>query len=366
MEMQNFVSSAPVPPTTAPAGPMVARVGFPSGAWHGGTLSAVQGGGLQLANLPRVLPEMIVLLRAGYGDVLLGLAVWGAVLALFRRPLLFFGPAVYVVLAVLLYACWSKPDGRYLSGVYIVLPMLIVEGAFGTLDVVRRLAAERGETTARVFAIACAALLGIGMVLFRSGPARGALPILQVLVPGVAAAALVAAALRPAVAIDAVAAPVLALALTVMGCSRMAQGLDSRATFQHDEMARARATFARAVEPRAVVITTEDVGRPGENIDYYSGVAHALYLTDLERWRMTIPEAAELLARGGFRPYLLLPAIQPGLVRLFADLRLRGFAVDTVADIPAQKAMDYFVAAAFYPGGIRMWLFRLRWGGDAP
>jgi hypothetical protein len=131
-------------------------------------------------------------------------------------------------------------------------------------------------------------------------------------------------------------------------------------------MARALATFARAVEPGAVVITMEDVGRPGENIDYYSGVAHALYLTDLQRWRMTVGQAAELLARGGFRPYLLIPANFPGHDPFLLEVRSRNFDTELVADIPPPKAMDYFVAAAFYPRGIRMHLFRLRLRDRAP
>jgi len=123
-------------------------------------------------------------------------------------------------------------------------------------------------------------------------------------------------------------------------------------------MARARAIFARKVEPGAVAITTEEVGRPVENIEYYSGVAHALYLTDLQRWRLTVGDAADLLARGGMTPYLLLPKAQPGLEGLLDALRHR-FAVELAADIPARRAIDYFVAAAFLPEGIHMQLYRL-------
>ena len=118
----------------------------------------------------------------------------------------------------------------------------------------------------------------------------------------------------------------LALALVVLACWRLSPLLETSARFQGEEMARARAIFARKVEPGAVVITTEEVGRPVENIEYYSGVAHALYLTDLERWGLTVGDAAELLARGGMRPYLLLPKAHPGLDPLLAALGRR-FAV---------------------------------------
>ena len=361
MEIQHFLttsaaSTAPEPPP----GAALARVGFPPGAWHGGTGTAVQGGGLRLANLPRVLPANIELLRVAYGDVLLGLAIWGAFLALVQRRLLFFGPATYSVLALLFFSCWSKPDSsRYLAGVHIFLPMLIVEGTLGTLDLVRRLAVQRHVSLARGVAVACAALVVAGALLIRSETARGALPALLIIVPGAAAAAALAAAVRPARAVASVAAPALALVLVTLSCSRTAEGLEARARFQRPEMLQARATFARAVQPDAVVITTEDVGRPGENIDYYSGVAHAFYLTDLARWRMTVTEAAGLLAGAGLHPYLLIPTNQPGGARMIQQLR-GTFWVDPVADIPAAKAIDYFTAAAFYPNGIHMQLYSVR------
>jgi len=122
-------------------------------------------------------------------------------------------------------------------------------------------------------------------------------------------------------------------------------------------MLRARATFARAVEPGAVVITTEDVGRPAENIEYYSGIAWALYFTDLLRWGVGVGEAAERLARAGMKPYLLIPPTQPDRARMLEDLG-HAFLVERVADIPPGQAMDYFVAAPFHRG-VRMELYRL-------
>src|SRR5439155_25511676 len=153
-------------------------------------------------------------------------------------------------------------------------------------------------------------------------------------------------------------APALALALVGLAGWRLSHMLELSAAFQEPEMAHARAVFARKVEPGAVVITTEDVGRPAENIEYYSGVAHALYLTDLERWGLTVGDAAELLAHGGMKPYLHLPKAHPGLDRLLAALGRR-FTVELAADIPARRAVDYFVAAQFLPEGIHMQLHRL-------
>src|SRR5262249_29185222 len=51
------------------------RVGYASAPWHGGSVAAVQGGGLRIQNLPAVLPQNIGEFRQSYGDVLLLLAV---------------------------------------------------------------------------------------------------------------------------------------------------------------------------------------------------------------------------------------------------------------------------------------------------
>jgi hypothetical protein len=113
------------------------------------------------------------------------------------------------------------------------------------------------------------------------------------------------------------------------------------------------------LEPKAVVITTEEVGRPAENIEYYSGTANALYLTDLQRWHVPVYDAAVQLVVRGMRPYLYIPANQADGEKMLADLR-RNFTVDLVADIPAQRAIANFVAAPFHRG-VHMLLYRISW-----
>ncbi|TMB46309.1 MAG: hypothetical protein E6J60_16555 [Deltaproteobacteria bacterium] len=343
MEVRSFLAAPSPPAAERPAEP---RVGYPSDAWRGGTLSPVQwhsgtvspvqGGGLRLANLPHMLPANVALMRAAYGDVLLALALWGALVALVQRRVLFLATVPYAVLALL----------------HFLLPLLIVEGALGTAALVRRRPAE-----AWGLAAGFALVLGAVALLGGKTPGTGMFAHLILLVPALAAAGALAAAWSRRDA-TAVVAPVLALALVVLTCWRLSPQLETSARFQGPEMARARAIFGRNVEPGAVVITTEDVGRPVENIEYYSGVAHALYLTDLERWRLTVGDAADLLARGGMTPYLLLPKTEPGLDRLLDALGHR-FAVELAADIPARRAIDYFVAAASLPDGIHMQLYRL-------
>jgi len=354
MEVQFFPTNAP-PPLPRPPLP---RMGYPPGAWIGGTVSNVQGGGLSFANFWRVLPGVLGYVRAPYGDVLLGLAVWGAIVALVRRRLLFLAAVPYIVLAILFFSCWSKPDYRYLVGVYFFVPMLMIEGTLGTMDIARRLARTGAGGAARWFTAGFAVLVLLAAVAFRDPRASGAMPMLLVIVPGVAVVTAVAQTVWPTRRTTSVAGMVLAVALVTLACWRGAQALNARATFQRPQMLRARATFAQTVPPGGVVITTEEVGRPGENIDYYSGVAHAFYLTDLMRWRLTIADAADLLVKGGFTPYLLIPTNQAHRGEMLASLGDR-FTVELVADIPKAKAIDYFTAAAFYPGGIHMELYRL-------
>ncbi len=354
MEIEQFFPPSPAPPAVSGA----ERVGFPSGLWHGGTLEAVQGGGLRLTNFRHTLPAILSLLRGTYGDALLGLAVWGALLAALRHRFLFLAAVPYVAVAVVFFSFWLRPDWRYLAGVAVVVPMLMVEGALGAADLARRLARSGRTEVARLVALTVAGGVLVGAAL-ASVPRLGvSMPKVVVVVAAAAAATALGAALWPRRRVDRWTAPALVLALLGIFVWR-AMMPQPPARFQRAQMLRSRAAFATAVEPNAVVITTEDVGRPAENIDYYSGRAYGLYFTDLRRWGLTPAAAAALLAKAGLKPYLLIPFKQPDRDELLADLR-QSFDVEQVADIPPAEAIDYFVAAAFYPNGIRMLLFRLR------
>src|SRR5262249_43822267 len=134
-------------------------------------------------------------------------------------------------------------------------------------------------------------------------------------IPGLAAAV---TAVQPRHRYAGWAAIVLMLALVWLKASQVDAESNRRAPFQKPMMTEARANMQRLLEPNAVVITSEDVGRPAENIDYYSGVAHALYLTDLRRWHVEIPSVAVWLAMDQQRPYLFLPAAQEDLAQILA------------------------------------------------
>jgi hypothetical protein len=346
MELKHFLQPAVAP-----------RVGYPPGAWRGGMLEQVQGGGLSLRNLATTLPGNAKLLRDGYGGALLAAAALGAVLAGLRRRLLFAAVVPYVVTAFLFFSCWTRPDGRYLAGIHVLLPLLIVEGLLGPLDLARCLALGGRATGARIVALGAATFMVVAAAATNGAALPGSLPTLVVVLPLLAGGAALAAAVWPARRVAALAAPALGVMLLLYGGWRTYIGLPVHASFQKVEKEVARATFAQAVKPPAVVITSEDVGRPMENIEWYSGVAHAVYLTDLGRWRLPVPRAARLLAAGGFTPYLLIAASDPGRLALIEQVA-KTMSVELVADIPARHAIDYFVAAPFHRG-LHMELYRL-------
>jgi hypothetical protein len=358
MEVQSFFSSRAKTPGADGAG---VRIGPAGPAWQGGTGEAVEGGGLRVANLPRTLPVYLVFLREAYGEALLGLGAWGALIALVRRRMLFVVAVPYIAAALLFFGCWVKADPRYLCGVFVLLPLLIVEGSFGTLDLVRRLDHRGMRTAARL-----AALFAGVVVILAAKPTqligvRDPSHAAGILLPLVVGAGALVVTVWPSARISDRIAPLVALTLTGVAVGRVVSELPARARFQLPEVLRARATLSRVVAAGSVVITTEEIGRPAENIDYYSDVAHALYLSDLIRWKLPLPDALTLLLRGGMAPYLLLPSDDSARV----DALRPEFEVDLVAHVAAPEAIAYFVASPFHRG-VPLALYRVRARAAAP
>jgi len=346
------------PRATQPAGDENSKVAYPSPGWRGGTSAAVQGGGLRLANFPKTAWGNWQLVLRAYSPLLVCVAVWGAVVAVLFRPLLAVSAVSYAVLAFLFYSCWPRPDFRYLIGAFVFLPMLVVEGTMGTLDVVRLLWKRRKPELARGVAVFAAGVLLLGALLLqpKAQAAGGLPPAVFLVVTIVSGAAAALAATAPKRRVVALAAPLLMLALIWCKVSDVQAQASRRAPFQRPQMEEARANMQKLLEPNSVVITVEEVGRPAENIAYYSGVSDAIYLTDLERWHIGVSTAAMNLLTSGKRPYLYIPASQPNKQQMLDALK--GWTVDLVADIPPQSAMAHFVAAPFHRG-VRMELYRL-------
>jgi hypothetical protein len=354
MEIESFLPSPPPPTPTIGTGN---RIGYPS-LWKGGSYRQVQGGGLRLQNFPQTAPAEWSYVYTSYGTVLLALAVLGAIAALVRRPALFLFTVPYAVTAFLFYSCWARPDRRYIIGIFSMIPFLVTEGVFGTLDVLHEIAKRRGPDVARPIAAAVAMIAilvalatwggGIALPPIVGGDApylsKGTLAALTVILPAALGLGAVVTALSPAQRVTPLLAPALAVILAGYGTLRANDTSSHRAPFQGPQAAIARETLRRTLEPRSVVITAEDMGRPAENIEHYGGFP-AFYVTDLKRWRLKASSASLSFLAAGVRPYLLLDQSVPERGALLADLADQGFIADRIVQVPPGRNMEYFVAS---------------------
>ena len=365
MEIQSFLPGTTPPPVTfgaprigyAPPAPAPqGRTRTRSGLWKGGTYMQVQGGGLRIENFWRTAPAEWHFIYVSYGWVLLGLAGLGAIVALVRHPILFLFAVPYTVMAFLFYSCWASPDRRYIIGLYTMVPLLIMEGVFGSVDLVRLVADRRGEEAAKIVAVGLT-IVGLALAFApiamppptqdASYLSKGVLPMLTMVLPLAMALGAAAAAVAPSQPVTQVLAPALALVLAGYGIARAEETRGRRAPFQRPQVILARETMRRTLEPRSVVITSEEMGRPAENIEHWGGFP-SFYMTDLDRWRIKPSEAALAFISARMRPYLLIDEEVPERARVLAELASQGFVADRVLEIPSSRNMQYFVAS---PGG---------------
>jgi len=354
VEMQGFFGPARLRALEqAPAG---RRIGFPPRAWRGGELEPVSGEGMKLAYLPTTLPGNWAKIHRFYGNVFVMAAIAGLAVAAVLRPFFALAVGAYIVTALLFYSCWGRPYGRYLVSIWLLAPTLMVNGTLGSIELVRRLWARGARDVARW--VAAGGIVVLLACYFGAGPQpNGTVQLaLTRLVVIATVVGLGAAALWPERPIEQLVAPVLALVLAFAGATWLAAPA-SRATVQRPEIVRAAEVARRTFAPRAVLITSEDVGRPAENFEYYTDV-HALYLTDLARWQIPIEEAVFLFLVAEQEPYLLIPRTLPERDQILAGLRGQ-FLVELVADIPPERNYDYFVASAFH-GGLPLELWHVR------
>jgi hypothetical protein len=152
------------------------------------------------------------------------------------------------------------------------------------------------------------------------------------------------------------AAAALGVGLTVVLVWRSTATLGARASFQRPQVERARAVVEEAFEEPAVVLTTTNIGRPAENLNYYTRV-RAVYLEEMTRWRMQPRYVLTRLLRSGYAVYLLLPS-DYAKVWLSNTNISTWYSSEVVRAIPAAQAMDYFVASPYHRG-IDLWLVRM-------
>jgi hypothetical protein len=316
--------------------------------WSPTVVTHVQGGGLRAENLGRVVPEHLLRFRSTYGQAMLGAVAWGALVSAIANPLLFAVTVSYVVAALLLFGCWGRADSRLLLGIDLLLPILALQGTLAMLEVVGRLRerglVRRARVLASIVAFAC------GAALFVGGPASTVISnwgsaswVPEALTRGLTActmlALLASLAWNPRI-VQGFAAPVLLAGLVVLVAIQIRESRD--APFQRAQAYRARTTWATAAEPGSVVITSADIGRPAENIEYYAAIP-ALYLADLERWQLAPADVSRRLLERGMHPYLLIGSDAPGHDALLARLSPT-FRVERVDLVLPVHALEYFVA----------------------
>ncbi|HEY8513879.1 MAG TPA: hypothetical protein VIS07_00020, partial [Candidatus Binatia bacterium] len=302
------------------------------------------GGAFRLANLWQTLPGNVAHLERSFGWLglltLLGVA-WGIRV---RRPLVAaFAP--YPLVAVPFYSCWSHPDARYLAGAALCLIPLT---AVGTAVACRLVADERRSHAWRIAALLAAALV-LGQ---RWLPHALRVPAIGVR-ESVLAGALAASALLPLVpragrALSRLAPLLPALALVALAGVRLAASSAQRDPFQRPQVEQARAALGALVPRGSLVITSEALGRPAENIAHYLGV-DALYLSELALLRRQGPEAAVLAILSGRRAFFLVDQRQ--VVAL--DETMRDIAALRVVGRKRGPALlEWFVDPRSAPRGV--------------
>ena len=307
-------------------------------AAHAQTIVFDSGGAFRLANLRDTLPASLALLGRAFGGTALLVAVGAVWAARVRRPM---AAALlpYPVLAVPFYACWSHADARYLTGAALCLIPLAATGA--------TLACRWLADPARSGPWRWLVLVAAAVVAVVPGASAQLGATVRVLLVAGAAAVVLGSVPRVAGTLRSFAALAPAVALLVLVVLRIRAGAGARDPFQGPDVARARATLGALVPPDGVVITSESLGRPAENVAHYLGVP-AFYASELRLLRTDEQRAALLLAMAGRRPFFLVAEEQAGALaplRTTAGLRV-------VARRRGDAVLDWFVDPRRGGGGV--------------
>jgi hypothetical protein len=261
-----------------------------------------------------VLPANLRYLAGAFGLFLL--PALGAAL---RRRLMAAALVPYVLAAVLFFSCWGHGDARYQVGVVLALLILM---AAGTSSWCATLAKPTLRVPTRLGLIALSVLAVVAApAVFPFQEQRRSLEVAA----GAGAALVGAAALVPVAtpAAAAIGPLVPALAFATVGLTRMMRGAGTRDPFQAAQVARARATLESVLPPGALVFTTPALGRPAENITYYTH-AEALYDGETALLNTSNQEAARRWQASGRRVFLLEPGDTPRLPGLTEVARRSG------------------------------------------
>ncbi|HEY8514447.1 MAG TPA: hypothetical protein VIS07_02925, partial [Candidatus Binatia bacterium] len=303
------------------------------------------GGAFKLANLLQTLPGNLAHLGKSFGWLgvltLLGV-VWGIRV---RRPLAAaFAP--YPLVAVPFYSCWSHPDARYLAGAALCLMPLTAVGA----AVACRLVADERRTHGwRIAALLAAAVVLAQNVL----PEELRLPGIGVR-ESVLAVALAVSALLPLVpqagrALNRLAPLLPALALAGLALSIVATSRGSRDPYQRPQIERARRVVREVIPPGSLVLTSEGLGRPMENLRHYVGV-NAYYFGELPLLVVSRDGVIGRSLVAGQRVFLLLRGEDRETLRTIKNNTPR-----LVTRVQGQQLYDWFVDPRKAPFGAALY-----------
>jgi hypothetical protein len=279
----------------------------------------------------------------------------GAVAAL-RSPPLFLLVVPYTVLSVVFFSLWTLPGQRYLAGVLLLFPLLVLEGVRAAAALPALAAARLGRRAAVALAVVLA-IVALAFVEQTPFDVPNALPwVIAVLAACLVGGAVAGVWAGPAAA-RTWAVFGLALGLVATFGARSIPSLGVHARFQEQQVERARATVEAALEQPAVVLTTTRIGRPAENVNYYTS-ADAIYLEEMTRWRAQPRFVLAQLLKAEYAVYLLVTPeyAKQWLGNTNISTWYKG---EIAAVIPATKAQDWFVASPYHRG-IELWLVRLR------
>jgi len=316
---------------------LLSRLLSPAAA-HARTIVFDSGGAFRLANLRETLPASLALLGRAFGGTALLVALGAVWAARVRRPMVA-ALLPYPLLAVPFYACWSHADARYLTGAALCLIPLAATGA----TLACRWLADAARSGVWRWLVLVAVVLGV----VGSGGFAFVGAAFRALLVAFAAAVVLGSVPRIAVALRSSAALAPAVALLSLVVLRILEGSGARDPFQAPQVARARATLGALVPLDGVVITSEALGRPAENVAHYLGVP-AFYASELPLLRTDQQRAALLLAMAGRRPFFLVADEQAASLaplRTSAGLRV-------VARRRGDAVLDWFVDPRRGGGGV--------------
>lgn len=321
----------------------------------------MQGGGLRFSNFARTFPQNLAIYGSVFGALGVALILVGALSAL-RRPSFFALTVPYIALSTLCFSLWPRPDPRYLAGAILLCSLLLAEGGRAVVLLVAHLRA-RGVGRGALFAVVLAA--GGAVVWLVGRPDLGessARPYVMLALGFAIAVGMVYATVSRWSPLDPrraglVFAGTLAFLLSGVVVSRTVENLSRQGSFQREAVDLARETIESAVGDRAVIFTTSDIGRPSENINFYTN-ASAVYLREVYRWGAQPGFILDQVEKAGLEAFLLLP---PDVARTWIESKYvyPWFEPRMVAEIPKEDARKWFVASPVHDG-VRLWLVRMR------